>query len=351
MGVLRSIWSFGTILLAAVSGLGCASGALTTPATSSNPGELVPATAVDGSIVCQSVANRFVGLAAMNSGGQGGDDRGPSASAGRLWVRQCAAQAEGSNLRVRLGGPGWYFVDQASDGIRVTQQVPFELRLVMAGRLHESSEDGVLALWFEPVAEPEVQVDSPDALEVHSTNLWGDFLRVIPGISPQQVAARGFKQQLTQAFREQLRAGVTVTFTLRSGQADATLGRLAAGKTPQHPFEDEPSWAVNDRVLLAPGGSQALGPIDPGRAELNVIVERGAGVRYRAICDQAMQESYGFIANGALSRVPSAAWVASGTVEGRGEQTTTLRVEGCPYYLVASTLNGSATLASIRVRD
>jgi hypothetical protein len=330
--------------------MGCGSAVLSTPNAPGQLGESVPPTSVDNSMLCQGLVERFIGLPAMDPAStQLKDADGVAPSAGRWWVRKCRARAQGSVLEVGLEGPGWYWIDETSSGIRASQQVPFELSLAMRGRLRQAITGGILSLWFEVSGDPEVQVRSPPVLQVHGENAWGQFLSIVPGVSPGKRAAERFNSGFTVAFRESMRRGATFTIDLVSGQADATLGWLPPGKTPRRPFEDEPNWLVNDRLLLPPSSSQVLGPIEPGQVWLNVSVERGPGVAYRAICDKALQSSYAAIASGNLARVPSSAWMASGAMEGSGERTARLRVDGCKFYLVASTLKGLPTLASIRV--
>jgi len=74
------------------------------------------------------------------------------------------------------------------------------------------------------------------------------------------------------------------------------------------------------------------------------------GLTYRAICEKELEESYSLIAEGSLSRVPARAWLTTGTMTGTGERTAALHVDGCKFYLVASTLKGRPTLAAIRLR-
>jgi hypothetical protein len=301
-------------------------------------------------MVCRSLADRFVGLPATTQAWPEAGDEALRPSAGRWWVRNCSARARGADLQVHLEGPGWYFVEATANGMAVKQQVPFQLKLTLTGRLREGATNGVLSLWLEPSAEPSVEVEAPTELDVHTTNAWGNLLSVVPGVSPARRAAARFDQELTEAFRAQLRAGATLTYELGSGQSDATLGRLAPGKTPRRFFEDEANWLVNDRVVLPPAGSQVLGPLEPGALDVNVIVERGPGLTYRAVCHDALEKNFDAIALGALSRVPASAWLEGGAMTGRGERTTSLRVNGCKFYLVLATLEPASTLAAVRVR-
>lgn len=340
--------TLGACAMASATSAGCTPGALTPP-LQWQPSTASLATSFDSSLVCQSLAGQAVGLPMTTRLPWVDAERAPVATAGRWWVRRCSAKAEGPELEIRIDGPGWYWVDQAANGLRVKQQVPFELGLVLVGRLREGIEFGVLSLWFEPTLEPTVELETPSELEVSSDGAWGTFLRWVPGVSPARRAAQRFHDELAQAFGSHLRGGATFTYALASGQPDATLGLLQPGKTPTHPFDEE-TWSVNDRVLLAPEGTQVVGPIEPGKRQLNVIVERGPGLTYRALCESSFRHHYQAIRSGALAKVPDAAWVTRGTVEGYGERTEPLRVSSCRYFLVISSSKDEYALAGILVR-
>lgn len=306
---------------------------------------------VDNSILCRAIADRFVGLPTVDPRWSSATPSAPAPSAGRWWVSRCSTRPQGSDLEVALRGPGWYWLDQSSNGIAVRQQVPFEMSLQVRGRLREGATDGVLSLWFAPSAAPVVEVDAPEELDVAPVNAWGNVLSWVPGVAPAEAAARRFKQELTESLLAQAQAGATFTFDLRSGQADAVLGQLPPGATPRAALSDEPTWIVNERLLLAPDGVQVLGPIDPGTLTMNVIVERGTGVSYRALCQQALRDNYQAIRDRAFASLPPSTWVAGGTMAGLGERTTGLRVEGCKVYLVVTSSSNAYTLAALRVRS
>ncbi|HVY32269.1 MAG TPA: hypothetical protein VHB79_37285 [Polyangiaceae bacterium] len=346
------VWNWIVAGLTALAAGGCAGNSLLQAPRWEPTGTPLAASSVDDSILCRAIAEHFVALPTVDpKWSSGGTAVGPAPSAGRWWVSHCSATSHGAELVVALRGPGWYWVDQSSSGIQVRQQVPFEMSLQVTGRLREAARDGVLSLWFTPSAQPVVQVTAPAALDVAPVNAWGNFLGWVPGVSPAQAAARRFKQDLTQALQSQVQAGATFTYDLRSGQADTALGQLPPGKTPSAALSDEPTWSINERLLLAPDGVQVLGPIDPGALTMNLIVEQGPGVSYRALCQQALRENYPAIRDGAFSSVPQSAWLLSNTVSGLGERTSPLRVEGCKVYLVVSSSSKAYTLASLRVRS
>jgi hypothetical protein len=83
---------------------------------------------------------------------------------------------------------------------------------------------------------------------------------------------------------------------------------------------------------------------------MDIRVERGSGVAYRAVCAQDMASYYGVIASGRLGEIPRRAVHAAGVVSGTGDHETELRVEGCRYYLVLSAWKDHPTVAALRVR-
>lgn len=323
---------------------GCANAAASRPPLSlaASP----PTNGVDDSVVCRGLATRFIGLPAMS------DERSPAAPpmAGRWWVRSCSATRAGEELHVRLDGPGWYWVNQRDSGLAVRQQVPFRLKLELDGKLDGSATDGVFSLWFAPTRAPRIALQAPDELDVRSENAWGWLLTHVPLSSAGSKAAERFTSVMTGTLQQELGGGATVTYDLLSGQADATLGRLEPGQVPEHPFKDAPPWLVNEPLLLEPSATQVVGPIEPGSRQLDVAIERGPGVEYRAICAQQMPASYAAISGARLADVPSRAWVESGSVTGLGPHATSLVVDDCSYYLVLNTAGASSTLAALRLR-
>jgi hypothetical protein len=304
---------------------------------------------VDGTPVCKSLADRFIGLPAVGEKSQS-QSQALAPLAGTWWIRSCSTRPSGEELQIHLQGPGWYWVEENESGIAVRQQVPFQLSVELDGRVRAFISEGVFSLWFEPAREPRIQVAAPQRLQVHSSNAWGWMLQLVPLASPGRMAAERFSERLTAALHDRLREGATVTFDARSGQADAGLGKLEAGQTPRHPFEDGISWIVNDKLFLAPAATQVVGPIDPGAASLDVAIESGSGVNYNAVCSEDLSANYTAIASGELSQVPTRAWVATGKVGGLGRHRAAVRVEGCKFYLVLSTDGPSTTLAALRVR-
>jgi hypothetical protein len=305
--------------------------------------------AVDNSVVCEHMADRFVGLAAVADSGAAASSQ-PTPLVGRWWLRACSATRENGDLRVRLQGPGWYFVDKNDGNLALHQQVPFNLSIELGGHVNMTASDGVVSMRFEPDREPKVDLRVLGDLDVRPSSAWGRVLSLMPLVSVRAMAADRFTETATDALRLKLRQGATVTYDIRAGQADATLGKLGAGRAPVNAFQDRIPWLVNDRLSLGAAAVHVVGPIEPGPTRLDVLVERGAGVAYRALCTQDMASDYSALAGGDAAAISENPRMASGIVAGQGKHTTDFRVDDCKFYLVISALESSDTIVSLRVR-
>jgi hypothetical protein len=301
--------------------------------------------ASDGSPLCNAVLDRFVGLPAWST-----DPAAPEANAlvGRWWIRSCTAQRVAAGLRVRLAGPGWYFVDQRGRDFALREQLPFTLGVELEGPPELTVTNGVAALRLAPHATPKVDLRLDTAPNVRATSAWGSLLSVVPVVSVRDMAAQRISSVAMSALRDELSRGATATYAFGSGQSDVALGELRPGHVPEHAFADDTPWLVNDRLFLPTAATQVVGPIDPGPTRMDVRVERGSGLAYRAVCQADMPAAYAAIASGQLGAL--AAPPTAGTVTGLGEHVQTFTVPGCKFFIVLRTLGESTTVAALRVR-
>jgi hypothetical protein len=322
--------------------IGCA------PTVASHPEAALAPRAIDDSFVCEQLADRFVGLPAISSAEA--DAKRPSPLVGRWWLRACSATRENDELVVRLQGPGWYFVDKNDGNLGLHQQVPFDLSIELDGRLSVTTTNGIFSLWLSPGKAPTVDLQVSRALDVRPSSAWGSLLRLMPLVPVRSMAADRFSEAATKALRLKLREGATVTYDISAGQADATLGRLGVGQTPANAFQDGVPWLINDRLFLDASAVHVVGPITPGPTRLDVTVESGAGVAYRALCAADMEKDYSALARGDASSIALDPQLANGTVSGLGTHVSDFRVDKCKFYLVVSALVHTDTLVSFRVR-
>lgn len=322
--------------------VGCA------PALVAHPETALGARTVDHSFVCEHLADRFVGLPAVSNAESGA--KRPSPLVGRWWLRSCSATGERDELRVRLQGPGWYFVDKDDGNLALHQQVPFNLSIELDGRLNVTSTEGIFSVWLSPDREPTVDLQVSKDLDVKAISPWGSVLRSVPLVPVQSMAANRLSESASEALRLKLREGATVTYDVAAGQGDATLGRLGVGQAPENAFQDRVPWLINDRLFLDASGVHVVGPITPGPTRLDVTVEKGSGVAYRALCVGDMDKDYSALARGDSASIAIDSNLANGTVVGLGQHTTDFHVDSCKFYLVISALERADTLVSLRVR-
>lgn len=297
----------------------------------------------EDSLICKALLDRFVGVPGLGGAAT-------NALAGRWWIRDCSAQRVPSGLRLQLRGPGWYFVDQHSGDFAVRQQVPFTLGVELEGAPGLAVAGGIAALSFAVEAAPRVDLRLDAELSVQPTSTWGSLLSVAPLVPVRDMAAQRLSSAAVTALRVQLGSGATATYDLRSGQADVALGKLRPGQVPTRAFSDGVPWLVNERVWLPPLATHVVGPIAPGSTRLDVRVEQGEGLAYRALCKDDMPGDYAAIASGHLDALPAHPLLPHGTLPGLGEHSTTFVVERCAFFVVVSSLADSPTVAALRVR-
>lgn len=298
--------------------------------------------------LCRSLVGQFVALPA--EAGAGAAEASPP-SAGRWWIRGCSLSLEGGQLRLRLSGPGWYWVESRGEDLMLRQQVPFELGTDVVGTIRTAYRGAVGSLWFEPSSEPEVHLAASADLELRGASAWGAVLMHVPFLPVRAKTAERLSKSAEEAFRVRLRRGLTVTYEPFRGQADMSLGQLAPGETPRRPFHDGLAWITNERLLLPVAATHVFGPLEPGPLSLDARIERGPGLVYRALCVRDMARRLGAVAAGRPERIPAAELVASGSITGGGAHAAELTVHACAYYLVISSAPGATTLAALRLRS
>lgn len=289
--------------------------------------------------LCAGLIDRFIGLPADESI----SPPATGALAGRWWVRGCSVKSDGGRVSLHLSGPGWYWVNRVVDGIRLRQELPLKLDVMLSGTFAFGMKQSVGTLWFRPDADPDVVVEVTGELELHGDTVWGSLLRRVPLLPVESQARERVAEEGSAELRARLREGFTVTYDVLGGQADASLGLLPVGETPRHPFDDGTPWQANERQLLYPGGGHVMGPLEPGdHIPIDIRVEHGGGLSYHAVCADDLPS--------ARPRLGER-FAAEGQVDSPGEHHFELSVDGCPWYLVTTPLGADIAVVSLRVRQ
>jgi hypothetical protein len=303
-------------------------------------------------LVCKGLLDHFLGLPASLAGKAAArTEAGSVPLTGRWWIRGCSTSADDGALSLHLSGPGWYWVDMDQGDVALHQQVPFELEAQLWGTFRAAYSDGVVSFWFDPTREPKVTLVASSDLNVEGSSVWGSFLRALPFFPIRSLTAQELSKSASSALRDNLGRGATVTYDIVRGQSDMALGKLGLGKTPVRPFSDGSAWLTNDRLLLPPVATQVLGPIEPlERRALDVDIERGRGIAYRALCIADMPAALAHVMSGTPEDIPRARLLASETITGAGSHRIELHVTQCPFYLVLSSADAATALAAVRVQ-
>jgi hypothetical protein len=302
--------------------------------------------------VCRAILNQFVALPA-------GLDRMPAGGApslGRWWVRGCTTEAVGADLRVRLEGPAWYWVDREDGSFHVRQHVHFRVRAELVGSFQPgvSWRGGVVSLWFHPRG---ANVDVQRLGEIAPTS--DNFLMTVlqglamplPRYNVEAQAARQFEDEATSRFRQALERGYTLVYDVEHGQPDFALNLLEPGKLPLRPFDDGRSWLANERLMLAPGAPHVLGPFEAAdELAFDVRIRKGSGIAYRAVCAPDLRRAFEVAEDGKAGSVPMTEIVDTGQVRRKSESGPSLHVPDCAFYLVVSALGDDLTESDVRVR-
>lgn len=252
-------------------------------------------------------------------------------------------------LKIHLDGPGWYWVDFDEGALELHQQVPFDLSADVFGTIRFAYSEGVASLWFEPTREANVHVKASSELELHGSTPWGSILRRIPLLPIRRMTADRLSDSAASAFGTQIQRGITVTYDLAKGQADMALGVLRLGETPRRVFEDGTAWIENDRLYLPSEATQVFGPLEPLPLDVDVVVERGPGIEYRALCTRDMAPHFDEVASGKANHIPKNVLAGSGSLAGPGAHSTRLTIEACPYYLIVSSAQRETTVVAFRL--
>jgi hypothetical protein len=305
--------------------------------------------------MCPRLLNSFIGL--PGEGSATGPAAGALPSAGRWWIRSCAARVEGDRLVLAMGGPGWTWIDRETSGFRVRQYLLFEAQAELGADVAVGYDRArrVASLWMRPAEGVRATITPRGVVSAAATGFFSTLLGGVAAATGNSVSDRA-RQQAGELgstmLRDRLGAGFTMTFSLDTQQVDFMVGALQRGEVPQRPYADATRgpWIVNQRSTVWPGGLDVVGPIAPeggARAGLDVELEEGDGATVRATCTEPMFRYFDarFRAPDAAPAAPPAATAVIELSAGSGPQHVTLpdTLPGgpCPMLVTISPRGGT----------
>jgi hypothetical protein len=312
---------------------------------------------------CSRTRNKWIGLPSTDPGGAvEGAAEGLVGISGRWLIRDCkedvvqAGQggAQGPSLHLHLAGPGWQWVDQTSSGFRVHQYVYFSASVDLETALDVGYDPRtqIATLWLTPTDQVGATVEALGKINAHPETLLAAVEGGIGsalGMNPDEVARAQAGTLGAEQFRAHLSHGATLTYDTRVGQLDLFVGQLPNGVVPRRPFDDATPWILNEREKLFPAGFQVLGPFDAGASStLEAIVEEGAGMTYRAICQSDMQSAIDAVVGGGT--LPGFQGTGAVAVASGAHDSWTLAPLSCPWVLVIAPPAGATVASTVSLR-
>lgn len=276
-------------------------------------------------------------------------------TAGRFWIRRCSLEALQGELRVALGGLGWFWVERHQAPFSLRQYVYFRVAADLRGNIEKriAWKNEILSLWFKS-SRAVVEVQPLGTIHPHSDNLVISVLRrlsmPLPPLNVDTQARRQVESEVTDRFERALERGFTVIFDSERSQPEFAMGELPAGTVPQRPFENAGDWLVNENVLVAPGGVHVFGPFEASQAlELDARVTRGPGLTFGAVCADDVERAFAAVDQGDASQIPATEIVEQGTISGKGLHSVSIRRARCPRYVVISGIGDAVGESAIRI--
>jgi hypothetical protein len=299
---------------------------------------------VAGLRACEKLRGKFVGL----SGAEGdaeltGAEQGLASVTGRWLLRDCVERREKDSLGLRIGGPGWQWVDREQKGFRIRQYVYFSATVDLKSALDVGYDPAaeLASIWLTPMDAVGAEVSAAGAISAKAETVLASVVGAIGpslGMQVDELAKTAAGTEGAMQFKTKLAQGLTITVKPKTGQMDVMLGQLPNGVAPKRPFATAGTWLLNERQSLFPSGVQMAGPFDPAvRVVLEARVEEGNGVLYRAICQEDGERAIDAAMRDQPLPMPTLR--ASGKVEGKAPSRAVVTPPSCPWLLVTAPID------------
>jgi hypothetical protein len=309
---------------------------------------------VAGLRACEKLRGKFVGLSGSEADAElTGAEQGLASVTGRWLLRDCEEKREGESLGLRIGGPGWQWVDRQQKGFRIRQYVYFSATVDLKSSLDVGydPEAELASIWLTPVGSVGAEVSAAGAISANAETVLASVVGAIGpalGMQVDEVAKTAAGTEGAMQFKAKLAQGLTITVKPKTGQMDVMLGQLPNGVAPKRPIATTRSWLLNERQSLFPSGVQMAGPFDPAaRVTLQARVEEGSGLLYRTICQDDGQRAIDAAMRD--QPLPMSTLRATGKVEGKAPFKQAITPPACPWLLVTAPLDRLPALAALEI--
>ncbi|MEO7035291.1 MAG: hypothetical protein ABI548_15320 [Polyangiaceae bacterium] len=278
---------------------------------------------------CQMIQGQFRPVRAIEN---------PDLVTGLIWVRDCHAKANGTQVSVMLSGNGWQWADQqqhkAGGTFGIRQYVKFGMTATLPGEVDVAYQPSahILSLWFTPEKPPEVSFQPVGGVEVDAKGTWSSIVGALGSVFGKSPAHLGNEQAKVQGGHQlegELADGFSVTINLCTGLSRFNLGRHPKGAMDIADAGESKSVPIE----LQPSGLLVFGPqlVGPAGYSANVEVLTGSAHIALACRNQAEALAAAYVEGKPLPTIDT---LAAATIRGKG----TLRVAkaNCEVSLIAT---------------
>lgn len=289
-------------------------------------------TQLAGMYACDQMRGRFRTIEAEGQGEQ-------ESASGTLWIRECAASAEGDQLALTLGGQGWRWIfrekEKAGAEFEVSQYGKFQVEVALKGRMDARYDPNAqtVRIWFRPVTEPKVNFQPLGEVDVETEGFWSSVVGGVASLvmqSPESQAYEQFASTGHKRFAERFSKGYTAELDFCTGRLQTGFGLNGNGNGNRKSGEQD-QQSEGTRAFMHQDGLIIDGPFDAQPDKFQVTVRSKQPVRAELVCaGEAEKVAEAFLQK---RQPPDVSDLASARVENE----TTLQLKervSCPVALL-----------------
>nr|WP_136252773.1 hypothetical protein [Ningiella ruwaisensis] len=226
--------------------------------------------------ICEQLDNRFREI-------EGLDTQGNSVISGTLWVADCVAQTNlqaPEKLTLNLQLEGWRWLNRNSSKLgadfKVNEVVRFTVKVIFEGAISSdySAQDKIMYIRYHPYNEVQIDFKVAGDVDVDKQSVWSSFVSgaaTMVGQSPDSIADERFDKIGEKRFKQKLEDGVSMAYSLCTGERIVELGQLDSNALKQALINRKES---DVKPVALPSSSILLfGPYSSSSDHIDIVIE------------------------------------------------------------------------------
>ncbi len=258
-----------------------------------SPNFMAALTDVAAGRVCEHLEGRFRNLKSE------GRDHQDAAVTGTLWIKECRAGSVEGNphiLALSIKAQGWRWIYQKKEKLaaefEISEYGKFEVAMDIQGRLDAvyNPREKVLALWFLPQGEPELNFSQVGDIEVNEEGLWASVLGGVASVfmqSPETMAAETFEALGRKKLVRKLEKGFSIAADFCSGRVVVRMAKMSRQELVSS-LEEKVGESQAHHAQMHPDGLIVAGPFSAGSEKLQIKISGTSGNQLHAqlVCQE-----------------------------------------------------------------